>query len=232
MIETLRAAVLVPINRDGWPFIAGFALMAAILWAISNVLGALGLVAALWCVWFFRDPERMTPVRGGLIVSPADGVVCAVTMAAPPPDLGLSDAPLTRVSIFLNIFDVHVNRIPIDGIVGAIRYRPGKFINASLDKASEDNERNAMRIDTAAGPSIVVVQIAGLIARRIKCWISEGDAVLAGARFGLIRFGSRVDTYLPEGVAPLVSVGQTCIAGETVIADLRAQEPARTAERR
>jgi phosphatidylserine decarboxylase len=232
VIETLRAAVLVPVNRDGWPFIAGFALLAAVLWFISNFLGALGLVATLWCAWFFRDPERMTPARGGLVVSPADGVVCAVTMATPPPDLGLSDAPLTRVSIFLNIFDVHVNRIPIDGIVGAIRYRPGKFVNACLDKASEDNERNALRIDTPAGPSIVVVQIAGLIARRIKCWIGEGHPVLAGARFGLIRFGSRVDTYLPEGVAPLVAVGQTCLAGETVIADLRAQEPARTAERR
>lgn len=232
MSESQRTPALLPINRAGWPFIVGFALVAAVLWSFSNLLGLLGLVATLWCVWFFRDPERMTPVRGGLIVSPADGVVCAVTTAAPPADLGLTDAPLTRISIFLNIFNVHVNRIPIDGIIGAVRYRSGKFFNASLDKASEDNERNAMRIDTAAGPAIVVVQIAGLIARRIKTWVGEGDAVLAGARFGLIRFGSRVDVYLPDGVAPLVAVGQSCIGGETVLADLRAQEPARAAERR
>jgi len=232
VIESPRTPALVPINRDGWPFILGFAVVAAVLWSFSDLLGLLGLVATLWCVWFFRDPERMTPVRGGLIVSPADGVVCAVTTAAPPADLGLADAPLTRISIFLNIFNVHVNRIPIDGTIGAVQYRSGKFVNASLDKASEDNERNAMRIDTAAGPAIVVVQIAGLIARRIKTWVGEGDAVLAGARFGLIRFGSRVDVYLPDGVAPLVAVGQSCIGGETVLADLRAQEPARAAERR
>ena len=157
MIESQRAPALVPINRDGWPFIVGFAVVAALLWSFSNLLGVVGLVATLWCVWFFRDPERLTPVRGGLIISPADGVVCAVTTAAPPSDLGLSDAPLTRISIFLNIFNVHVNRIPIDGTIGAVRYRSGKFVNASLDKASDDNERNALRIDTAAGPAIVVV---------------------------------------------------------------------------
>jgi phosphatidylserine decarboxylase len=231
-IEKLVKAILIPVNRAGWPFIAGFALVALLLWTFSGFLGFLGLIATLWCLWFFRDPERMTPVRGGLVVSAADGVVCAVTQAPPPADLGLADRPLTRISVFLDIFDVHVNRIPIDGIVRAVRYRPGTFLNASLDKASEDNERNAVRIDTPEGPSIVVVQIAGLIARRIKSWIGEGEAVRAGARFGLIRFGSRVDVYLPDGVAPLVSPGQRCIAGETVIADLRAQEPARTAERR
>lgn len=232
MLETLRKAILVPVNPAGHPFIGGFALAALLLWMISGVLGALGVIATLWCVYFFRDPDRFTPARSGLIVSGADGIVSAVTEASPPPELGLPARPLTRISVFLNVFDVHVNRIPIDGTIGAIRYHPGKFLNAALDKASEDNERNAVRIDTAEGPSVVVVQIAGLIARRIKCWINEGEAVRAGARFGLIRFGSRVDVYLPEGIAPLVAPGQRCIAGETVIADLRAQEPARLAERR
>lgn len=231
-IEKLLSTILIPVNRAGWPFIAGFVIAALLLWTFSGFLGFLGLIATLWCIWFFRDPERMTPVRRGLVVSAADGVVCAVMQALPPADLGLAAQPMTRISVFLNIFDVHVNRVPIDGIVRAVSYRPGTFINASLDKASEDNERNAVHIESSEGPSIVVVQIAGLIARRIKSWISEGDSVLAGARFGLIRFGSRVDVYLPDGVAPLVSPGQRCIAGETVIADLRAQEPARTAERR
>lgn len=232
MLEILRKTILIPVNRAGWPFIGGFAVAALILWTISGFLGAVGLIATLWCAWFFRDPERMTPVRSGLIVSPADGVVCGVAPALPPGDLGLPAEPRPRISIFLNIFDVHVNRIPIDGTITAIRYRPGTFVNASLDKASEDNERNAIRIDTGEGPAIVVVQIAGLIARRIKNWIAEGDEVRAGARFGLIRFGSRVDVYLPEGVSPLVATGQRCIGGETIIADLRAQEPPRTAEHR
>lgn len=229
MIETIRKAILVPVNPAGRPFIGGFALAALLLWMISGFLGILGLIATLWCIYFFRDPDRYTPVRGGLIVSGADGVVSAVEPAAPPAELGLPDRPLTRISVFLNVFDVHVNRLPIDGTIGAVRYRPGKFLNAALDKASEDNERNAVRIDTPDG-AVVVVQIAGLIARRIKCWIREGEAAKAGARFGLIRFGSRVDVYLPEGVAALVAPGQRCIAGETVIADLRAQEPARLVE--
>lgn len=229
MIETIRKAILVPVNPAGRPFIGGFALAALLLWMISGFLGILGLIATLWCIYFFRDPDRYTPVRSGLIVSGADGIVSAVEPAAPPAELGLPDRPLTRISVFLNVFDVHVNRLPIDGTIGAVRYRPGKFLNAALDKASEDNERNAVRIDTPDG-AVVVVQIAGLIARRIKCWIREGEAAKAGARFGLIRFGSRVDVYLPEGVAALVAPGQRCIAGETVIADLRAQEPARLVE--
>ncbi len=229
MIETIRKAILVPVNPAGRPFIGGFALAALLLWMISGFLGILGLIATLWCIYFFRDPDRYTPVRGGLIVSGADGVVSAVEPAAPPAELGLPDRPLTRISVFLNVFDVHVNRLPIDGTIGAVRYRPGKFLNAALDKASEDNERNAVRIDTPDG-AVVVVQIAGLIARRIKCWIREGEAAKAGARFGLIRFGSRVDVDLPAGVAALVAPGQRCIAGETVIADLRAQEPARLVE--
>lgn len=190
------------------------------------------MLATGWCVYFFRDPQRLTPTRSGLIVSAADGIVSAVDTAIPPPGLDLPAEPVARISVFLSVFDVHVNRIPMDGKVAAIRYRPGKFLNAALDKASEDNERNALRIDTPDGKRLAVVQIAGLVARRIRCWVREGDEVRAGQRFGLIRFGSRVDVYLPLGVAPLVAPGQRCFAGETVIADIRAQEPARQAEYR
>jgi phosphatidylserine decarboxylase len=231
-IDTRLQSILVPIHRAGWPFIAIFATAALLSFIISSALGAIGLLATAWCVYFFRDPHRLTPTRHGLIISPADGVVCNVTRATPPGDLGLPQQPLTRISVFLNIFDVHINRAPIDGVITAIRYRAGKFLNASLDKASEDNERNALRIETADGTSIIVVQIAGLIARRICSWVSEGQPIRAGERFGMIRFGSRVDVYLPDGVSPLVALGQRCMAGETVIADLRAQEPGREAERR
>lgn len=224
--------MLVPIHRAGWPFIALFAVGSLLLFALSPALGAIGLLATAWCAYFFRDPDRLTPIRQGLVISPADGTVCAVADGLPPPGLGLPQRTSTRVSIFLNVFDVHVNRSPVDGTVGAVCYRPGTFLNASLDKASKDNERNALRIDMPDGAPIVVVQIAGLIARRICCWISEGQSLRAGERFGFIRFGSRVDVYLPAGVAPLVSPGQRCVGGETVIADLRAQEPARQAERR
>ena len=232
MITSLAKTVLIPIHRAGWPFIAIFAAVALVLLTQSTFLGVAGLVATAWCVYFFRDPDRMTPVRHGLIVSAADGLVSSVDAAVPPEGLGLPGLPLTRISVFLNIFDVHINRMPADGTVAAIRYRPGKFLNAALDKASDDNERNALHIVTDDGRSMVVVQIAGLIARRISSWVDQGARVSAGQRFGLIRFGSRVDVYLPDGVMPLVAVGQRCIAGETVIADLRAQEPARQAEHR
>lgn len=232
MIDPMRRSILVPIHRAGWPFIATFAVASLLLFMLSSALGAIGVLATAWCVYFFRDPNRLTPTRQGLIVSPADGVVSAVMPAPPPDDLGLPHQPLTRLSIFLDVFDVHINRAPVDGTIAAIRYRPGKFLNASLDKASEDNERNALRIDMADGTSIIVIQIAGLIARRICSWVSEGQMIRAGQRFGMIRFGSRVDVYLPEGVSPLVAPGQRCIGGETVIADLRAQEPERQAERR
>jgi phosphatidylserine decarboxylase len=195
-------------------------------------LGLVGAVLTLWCVYFFRDPDRATPTRPGLIISPADGVVQSIVPAPPPPELGMAATPLTRVAVFMNVFDVHVNRIPIDGTVTRLAYTPGRFFNASLDKASEHNERQALVIATTDGTEFAVVQIAGLVARRIKCFLAEGQDVRAGERFGLIRFGSRVDVYLPEGVAPLVAVGQRSIAGETVIADIRAQEPAREAERR
>jgi phosphatidylserine decarboxylase len=228
----LLERVLVPIHPDGWRFIGIFALVALLLWWLWTPLGLLGLVATLWCIYFFRDPPRVTPVRAGLVVSPADGFVQSIEPAPPPPELGLSSAPRPRVSVFMNVFDVHVNRVPVDGTVAALHYRPGKFVNASLDKASEDNERQAVLLRAGDGREFVLVQIAGLVARRIKCGLVSGQAVRAGERFGIIRFGSRVDVYLPEGVAPLVAPGQRAIAGETVIADLAASEPMRRGEMR
>ena len=225
-------SVLVPIHRDGWPFIAAFAVVALVLGLLWQPLGWLGAVATAWCIYFFRDPPRVTPVRGGLLISPADGVVQMIQPAVPPPELGGDNRPLTRVSIFMNVFNVHVNRIPLDATVGALAYRAGRFFNASLDKASEFNERQAIRLRLADGRSVTVVQIAGLVARRIRCDLRAEQAVRAGERFGLIRFGSRVDVYLPEGVAPQVIVGQTTVAGETVIADLAATEPPRRGEER
>ena len=176
----------------------------------------------LWCIYFFRDPPRVTPVREGLVVAPADGRVSQITTAAPPHELGLGDKPLPRISIFMSVFDCHVNRSPVAGQVEKIVYQPGKFLNADLDKASEDNERNSLVIATA-GTRIAVVQIAGLVARRIVCFVKEGQPVGAGERFGMIRFGSRLDVYLPPDTAPLVAVGQTAIAGETVLADLHGE---------
>ena len=221
-------AVFVPINRAGWPFIGLFAGVSAALAAAAPPLGWAGLVLTLWCVYFFRDPDRVTPDRQGLIVSPADGVVQSVVKAVPPPELDMGETAVDRIAVFMNVFDVHVNRVPCDGTITRLAYRPGKFFNASLDKASEFNERQGVRLTTEEGLNLAFVQIAGLIARRIKCELSEGQAVHAGERFGLIRFGSRVDVYLPEGVAPLVVPGQRAVAGETVLADLRAQEPARS----
>ncbi len=221
---------LVPIHRDGWRFVAAFAAGALFLWVIDPTLGAAGLALALWCAYFFRDPPRAVPARGGLVVSPADGLVQAIAAVPPPPELGMDPAPLTRISIFLNVFNVHVNRIPIEGTVGALSYRPGKFLNAANDKASADNERQSIRLDMADGRSLALAQIAGFIARRIRCDLAVGEAVDTGERFGLIRFGSRVDVYLPPGVTPLVGVGQKAVAGETVIADLDGVEPARVVE--
>jgi len=223
--------ILVPINSAGWPFIGIFALVTVVLFAIADPLGWAGVVLTLWCAYFFRDPDRVTPTRAGLVISPADGRVLPITMAAPPPELGMGPEPRTRISIFMNVFDVHVNRAPCDGTVVGRVYRPGKFLNASLDKASEDNERMAIRMALPDGTrEIAVVQIAGLVARRIKCYVAEGRRLRAGERIGLIRFGSRVDVYLPAGVAPLVAEGQRTVAGETVLADLDAAEPARKGE--
>ncbi len=225
-------AQLVPIHPEGYPFIGTFALASLILFWLWSPLGWIGTVLTIWCALFFRDPKRVTPLADGLVVAPADGRVSRVTNALPPPELGLGSRALPRVSIFMSVFNCHINRSPVAGRVEKIVYRSGKFLNAELDKASEDNERNALVLATGAGgPTAVrigVVQIAGLVARRIVCWVREGDVVIAGSRFGMIRFGSRLDVYLPEGVKPLVAEGTTAIAGETVIADLRLPQPGRS----
>ena len=218
---------LVPITPEGYPFIGVFVLVTLLLLWLWQPLGWLSVMLTLWCVYFFRDPPRVTPVREGLVVTPADGRVSQVTTAAPPPELGLGDTPLPRISIFMSVFDCHVNRSPVAGRIEKIVYQPGKFLNADLDKASADNERNSLVIAGGAG-RIAVVQIAGLVARRIVCFVREGQPVGAGERFGMIRFGSRLDVYLPEGAAPLVAVGQTSLAGETVLADLRASDEERS----
>ena len=222
--------VLVPIHPAGWPFIAAFAIGAVLLAWWMEPLGYLGALLTAWCAYFFRNPDRITPTRQGLVISPADGVVQSIVRAVPPAELEMGDAPLTRVAVFMKVFNVHVNRAPIDGTISKVSYRPGKFLNASLDKASEDNERQSLKITTTDGKDIAFVQIAGLVARRILCWTKVGDGVRAGERFGLIRFGSRVDVYLPDGVEPLVSIGQTAVAGETVLADLNTEEAARSGE--
>lgn len=222
---------LTPLHPDGWKFVASFAAVTLLLFFFVPPLGWIALVVTLWCAYFFRDPWRVTPQRSGLMVSPADGRVVSVAKAVPPAELGMGTVAMTRIGIFLNVFDVHVNRIPVAGRIRKLSYRKGKFVNASLDKASDDNERMAIRISPVdggpEGSDLAVVQIAGLVARRIVCNLREGEDVVTGQRFGLIRFGSRTDIYLPEGWVPMVVVGQRAIGGETVIADLRAQEPPR-----
>src|SRR5215475_7396849 len=220
--DSIRSQI-VPISPEGYPFIGAFALVSLILFWLWSPLGWLGTLATMWCAYFFRDPPRVTPVREGLVVAPADGRISQVTSAIPPDDLDLGSRPLPRISIFMSVFDCHVNRSPVTGKIEKIVYHPGKFLNADLDKASVDNERNCLVIATS-GVRIAVVQIAGLIARRIVCFARTGQSLGAGERFGMIRFGSRLDVYLPEDASPLVATGQTSIAGETVLADLRARE--------
>ena len=219
LAESLRI-VLSPPHPAGRPFIAGGAIAAVAGLLLSNWLVWIGVAFVVFCLYFFRDPERIPPDRPGAVIAPADGHIVSVMPAVPPAELDMGDAPRWRVAIFLSVLDVHVNRVPVDGTVTRIAYRHGKFLSANLDKASTDNERNALAIRLADGRQIAVVQIAGLIARRILCDVREGEAVRAGARFGIIRFGSRTDIYLPEGIRPLVAVGQTMIGGETVIAEL------------
>jgi phosphatidylserine decarboxylase len=220
VVASIRSQ-LAPINREGLPFIGAFALASLILFWIWTPLGWIGTVLTLWCAYFFRDPVRVTPVREGIVVAPADGRISKIINAVPPVELGLGDRALPRVSIFMSVFDCHVNRSPVSGRIDKIVYKKGAFISADLDKASEDNERNSFVI--AAGTARVgVIQIAGLVARRIVCFTRPGASVAAGERIGMIRFGSRVDVYLPEGTGPLVAEGQTAIAGETVIAELKA----------
>ena len=222
--------VFIPIHRAGWPFIGAAVAGAVLLSFLWAPLFWIGLLVAAFCTFFFRDPERVVPMRSGLLVSPADGLVSAVEPAVPPPELGMGDSLRPRISVFLSVFDVHINRVPADGTISALAYRKGTFVNASLDKASEQNERQSVRMTTSDGRDIAFVQIAGLIARRIICDLVQGQSVRAGERFGLIRFGSRTDVYLPEDVAPLVAPGQRMIGGETVIADLASKEETRGGE--
>ena len=218
---------MVPIHPAGWMFIAIFAIVSLLLGFISGFLGWVGLITTAWCVYFFRDPPRITPLREGLIVSPADGVVQKIVKCVPPAELDLGHTERTRVSIFLNVFDVHVNRIPIEGSISKLHYHEGAFFNAALDKASEENERQSIKITTPDDLEIGVVQIAGLVARRILCDLKEGQSVKTGEKFGIIRFGSRVDVYLPSNVIPLVIVGQRAVGGETIIADIKSNEAER-----
>jgi len=226
IVNSIRAQI-VPIHPQGYPFIGGFALVSLILFWVWTPLGWLGTLATAWCAYFFRNPVRVTPIREGLVIAPADGRVSQVVNAVPPPELGLSDKPLPRISIFMSVFDCHVNRSPVSGKIEKMVYRAGKFISADLDKASDDNERNAFIIASARA-RIGVVQIAGLVARRIVPFVQEGQSVSAGDRIGMIRFGSRLDVYLPESGRALVAEGQTAIAGETILADLAAADSARS----
>ena len=216
-----------PIHKEGYPFIGIFAAVSLVLFWLWPPFGWIGTGLTVWCALFFRDPVRVTPVREGIVVAPADGRIAAVANAPPPPELGLGERALPRVSIFMSVFNCHVNRSPVAGRIDEIAYHPGAFLSADLDKASEDNERNSFLISTGTA-RIGVVQIAGLVARRIVCFVRKGTSVGAGERIGMIRFGSRVDVYLPEGARPLVAEGQSAIAGETIIADLRSGDRERT----
>ena len=236
-LKKIQDTLIPPVHPAGWPFIVGFAFAAIILSLLWDVLGLIGLVLTIWCFYFFRDPKRMTPTREGLISSPACGHISHVTPnVALPKELDDADntnADYTRVSIFLNVFDVHVNRFPIAGKVKQVAYKAGAFVNAAFDKASEENERAAILFETeykGKKHEMAVVQIAGWVARRILCDAKDGQDYKTGERFGIIRFGSRVDVYLPKGINPMVSVGQRMIEGETVIADMASREKAREAE--
>ena len=215
-----RRYVLPNINKEGWKFFGIFAAITALLAMIWEPLGVIGLVCTVWCYYFFRDPERVTPEIKDVVVSPADGIVQMITKVKAPEELDMGGEEFTRVSVFMSVFNVLVNGVPAEGTITKAGYVPGKFLNATLDKASKDNERQLLAMKTVSGKEIVFVQIAGLIARRILCFAKPGDKYKAGERFGLIRFGSRLDVYLPAGVEPQVCVGQIMTAGETVIANL------------
>lgn len=227
-----RRYLLPPLDREGPKFVAVFAVAALLLFWLWAPLGWVGVVLTVWCFYFFRDPDRYTPMRKGLIITPASGVVSLISKVPPPKQLDMGDEERWRVSVFMSVFDCHVNRMPIGGTVRKVAYIPGKFVNASLDKASEDNERNMVNVTIEDGRELAFVQIAGLVARRIRCDIKEGQQLRTGARMGMIRFGSRLDIYLPPGTEPLVALGQTCVSGETVIADLASDESKRDAEAR
>lgn len=216
LFTTLRKS-LVPVHREGWPFVAAFFVATLVLGWIWDPLFWIGLFLTGWCAFFFRDPQRVTPVSIDYVISPADGRVSAITQVAPPRETGLGDEAMQRVSIFMNVFNCHVNRAPVAGPISLVAHKRGKFFNADLDKASAENERNSLVIESPHGP-LAVVQIAGLVARRIVCWARQDEEIGVGERFGLIRFGSRLDVYLPKGAVITVSPGQTAIAGETIIA--------------
>ncbi len=210
----------VPIHKDGYKFVAAFAVGTLLLSWVSEPLGWIGVLATLWCAYFFRDPERFPPEGQGLVIAPADGRISAIEEVVSPKELDLDSEKRTRISIFLSVFDVHINRSPVAGKITKIVYVPGKFLNAELDKASEENERQCLTLETGNGTRVGCVQIAGLIARRIVTFVQQGATVDTGERFGLIRFGSRTDIYLPPGTKPVVRVGQTAIGGETILADM------------
>jgi phosphatidylserine decarboxylase len=212
--------VLTPIHRAGWPLIAAFVAGTILLWWLWMPLGLLGVVLTAWCVYFFRDPARVTPSRAGLMVSPADGVVQMIQPAVPPAELGLAPRPLMRISVFMNVFNVHSNRAPVDAVVKEVVYNKGFFVNASFDKASLGNERNALVLQTNEGVTLSCVQVAGLVARRILCYVKPGEYLKRGQRYGFIRFGSRVDVYLPPGSRPRVAIGDKVKATSTVLAEL------------
>ncbi|NDH20988.1 MAG: phosphatidylserine decarboxylase [Rhodobacteraceae bacterium] len=220
MSVSMLSTFVKPMHPEGRKFVAIFAAITPVLFLLWEPLGWIGVGLTVWVYYFFRDPERAVPNEDGIMVSPADGIVSLLEPAVPPMELGLGSEPMTRVSVFMSVFNCHVNRIPAAGRITTVAYHHGKFLNASLDKASEQNERNGITIELSDGRQYGVVQIAGLVARRIMCWSDEGSDMQRGERFGLIRFGSRLDIYLPSGAEPTVQIGQTMIAGETILARL------------
>lgn len=225
-----RRFILPPIHPEGWRFVGVFAAVTVLMWMLFKPVGVVCLALTVWCYFFFRDPRRAVPAGDTLVLSPADGIVSAIAEVVPPKELEIGEEPMTRISIFMSVFSVHVNRAPMTGKITKMFYRPGAFVDVSLDKESENNERQELAMETVTGQKIAFVQIAGLIARRILTFVKEGDQLKAGERFGLIRFGSRLDVYLPKGVAPLVLEGQTAVAGETILADMAVSGPARKGE--
>ena len=228
LIDTITDSI-VPVHSDGYKFLAIGAGVCLLLFLVWPPAAWVAVLITAWIAYFFRDPPRVTPLREGLIIAPGDGRISAIEVVRPPAELGFGDEPRLRISIFLSVFDVHINRAPVPGRVVRSVYVPGTFLNAALDKASEENERRCLVISTSDNQEVAVVQIAGLVARRIVTFIREGDTVGVGERYGLIRFGSRVDTYLPPGHGALVAVGQRAVGGETILADLKSSEPEREA---
>jgi phosphatidylserine decarboxylase len=227
-IITSITSSFAPIHREGWRFVAIFAAVTLFLfWVGLSPLAWVGVILTAWCAYFFRDPERVTPLDPSLVISPADGRVSAIEKVIPPPELDLDRVPTTRISVFMNVYDVHVNRSPVEARIAHLAYVPGAFLNAELNKASEDNERQALTLELSDGSKLGVVQIAGLVARRIVKFVNDGDRLMAGQRFGLIRFGSRVDVYLPSDAVCLACIGQRAVAGETVLAELKSTRQAR-----